>query len=144
MQAHVFDQQAHHFGSTLEAALFRDAIPTAVYHRLVKDVNDNLGTLHRYLALRKRMMGLDQLGYEDLYTPLVKGLDRSYTIDEAQAMTLAAVAPLGPDYQSKLRHGFQSGWTDFLPSTGKRAGRLLDGGLRHPPLPAPQLQRSVE
>jgi oligoendopeptidase F len=127
LQGHIFEQQAHRFGSTLEAALFRDAIPTAVYHQLVKDVNGNLGTLHRYLALRKRMMGLDQLGYEDLYTPLVKGIDRSYAIGEAQAMVLSAVTPLGPDYQSKLRHGYESGWTDFLPSTGKRSGAYSTG-----------------
>ena len=127
LQAHIFEQQAHRFGSTLEAALFRDAIPTAVYHQLLKDVNGNLGTLHRYLALRKRMMGLDQLGYEDLYTPLVKGIDRSYAIGEAQAMVLSAVEPLGPAYQSKLRHGFESGWTDFLPSTGKRSGAYSTG-----------------
>ncbi len=127
LKAHLFDQQAHRFGSTLEAALFRDAIPTAVYSQLLKDVNANLGTLHRYLGLRKKMMGLDQLGYEDLYTPLVKGLDRTYDIGEAQAMVLAAVAPLGPDYQSKLRHGYESGWTDFLPSTGKRSGAYSTG-----------------
>jgi oligoendopeptidase F len=127
LQASVFDQQAHRFGSTLEAALFRDAIPTAVYRQLIQDVNANLGTLHRYLALRKRMMGLDRLGYEDMYTPLVKSVDRTYSIGEAQAMVLTAVAPLGADYQSKLRHGFDSGWTDFLPSTGKRSGAYSTG-----------------
>jgi len=127
LQASVFEEQAHRFGSTLEAALFRDNIPTAVYRQLLKDVNANLGTLHRYLALRKRMLGLDQLGYEDLYTPIVKSVDRTYTIDEAKAMVLAAVAPLGTDYQSKLRYGYESGWTDFLPSTGKRSGAYSTG-----------------
>jgi oligoendopeptidase F len=127
LRAHAFEQEAHRFGSTLEAALFRDNIPTAVYHQLVKDVNANLGVLHRYLALRKRMMGLDQLGYEDLYPPLVKGVARTFSIDEAQRRTLAAVAPLGAEYQAKLRHGFESGWTDFLPSTGKRGGAYSTG-----------------
>jgi len=127
LKAHAFEQEAHRFGSTLEAALFRDNIPTTVYRQLLQDVNANLGVLHRYLGLRKRMMGLDKLGYEDLYPALVKGLDRRFTIAEAQQMTLAAVAPLGADYQGKLRHGFESGWTDFLPSTGKRGGAYSTG-----------------
>ena len=126
LQGHIFEQQVHHFGSTLEAALFRDAIPTAVYKQLVKDVNGNLPTLHRYLALRKRMMGLDQLGYEDLYVPLVKGIDCSY------ARRGAGHGPRGrgaarPGLPSKLRHGYESGWTDFLPSTGKRSGAYSTG-----------------
>ncbi len=127
LRAHAFEQEARRFGSTLEASLFRDNVPTTVYRQLVKDVNANLGTLHRYLALRQKMMGLDRLGYEDLYPPLVKGMDRQYGIAEAQQMTLAAVAPLGSDYQSKLRGGFESGWTDFLPSTGKRSGAYSTG-----------------
>jgi len=127
LRGHVFDMETHHFGSTLEAALFRDAIPTAVYEQLIRDANANLPTLHRYLALRKRMLGLDKLGYEDLYAPLVKESDRSYSVDEAKAMVLAAVAPLGQDYQSKLRQGLESGWTDFLPSTGKRPGAYSTG-----------------
>ncbi len=127
LRAHVFEQEAHRFGSTLESALFRDNVPTAVYRQLLKDVNANLGTLHRYLALRQRMMGLERLGYEDLLAPLVKEVDRRYDIAEAQQLTLAAVAPLGSDYQSKLRGGFESGWTDFLPSTGKRSGAYSTG-----------------
>jgi oligoendopeptidase F len=127
LRGHVFEQEAHRFGSTLESALFRDDIPVAVYQQLVKDVNANLPTLHRYLALRKRMLGLDRLGYEDLYTPIVKGSEHAYTIDEAKELVLAAVAPLGQDYQAKLRHGYESGWTDFLPSTGKRSGAYSTG-----------------
>jgi oligoendopeptidase F len=122
LRAYAFEMEVHHFGSTLEAALFGDNIPVAVYQQLVKDANASLPTLHRYLALRKRMLGLDKLGYEDLYAPLVKDSERSYAVDEAKALVLAAVAPLGQDYQAKLRHGLESGWTDFLPSTGKRSG----------------------
>jgi len=127
VQAHLFDARVHRFDSALEAALFRDDVPTAVYAQLVKDVNANLPTLHRYLALRKRMLGLDVLGYEDLYTPLVKGNDRRFGIDEAMATVLAAVAPLGTAYQEQLAKGYQSGWTDFLPSTGKRGGAYSTG-----------------
>jgi oligoendopeptidase F len=127
LRAHVFEQEAHRFGSTLEAALFRDNVPTAVYRQLIQDVNANLGTLHRYLGIRRRLLGLERLGYEDLLAPLVKEVDRRYDIAEAQQLTLAAVAPLGSEYQARLRHGFESGWTDFLPSTGKRSGAYSTG-----------------
>ena len=127
LRAHVFDKEVRHFGACLEAALFPDAIPTAIYRQLIADVNANLPVLHRYLALRQRALGLPALGYEDLYAPLVPHLDRRYTVDQATAMTLAAVAPLGPEYQKELKHGFAAGWTDFLPSTGKRAGAYSTG-----------------
>jgi oligoendopeptidase F len=126
LRALVFDAEAHRFGSTLEASLFPHAIPVAVYQQLVKDANASLPTLHRYLALRQRMLRLDRLGYEDLYAPLVEESERSYPVEEAKAMVLAAVAPLGQDYQSKLRQGLEGGWTDFLPSTGKRSGAYSD------------------
>ena len=127
VRAHLFDREVHRFGSSLEAALFRDDIPVAVYQQLVKDVNANLPTLHRYLKLRQRMLGLPDLRYEDLYTPLVRSVDRRYGIDQAMAMTLDAVKPLGEDYVAKLRHGFEAGWTDFLPTQGKRSGAYSTG-----------------
>jgi oligoendopeptidase F len=127
LQTHVFESKVHHFDSSLQAALFRDNVPVDIYRQLIKDVNDNLPTLHRYLALRQRMLGLSALGYEDLYTPLVKQVDRRYTIDQAMAMTLAAVAPLGADYQHALENGYRSRWTDFMPRTGKRSGAYSTG-----------------
>jgi len=127
LKAHIFDRDVHRFPSTLEAALFRDNVPVGIYRQLVKDVNANLPTLHRYLKLRQRMLGLASLGYEDLYAPLVSEVERHYSVEEAVAMTLAAVTPLGPEYNKKLAHGLHSGWTDFLPSTGKRAGAYSTG-----------------
>jgi oligoendopeptidase F len=127
VQAHVVDGRVHRFDSSLEAALFRDNVPVGIYRQLIKDVNANLPTLHRYLALRRRMLGLPELGYEDLYTPLVRQVDRRYTIDQGMAMTLDAVAPLGAEYQRKLEGGYKAGWTDFLPRTGKRAGAYSTG-----------------
>ena len=127
VKAHLFEKEARGFGSALEASLFPDNVPVAVYRQLVKDVNANLPTLHRYLALRKRMLGLTDLRYEDLYAPMVKEVDRRYTIDQAIAMTLAATAPLGGAYREELAKGFATGWTDFLPATGKRAGAYSTG-----------------
>ena len=127
VKAHLFEKDVRGFPSALESALFDANIPTAVYHQLVSDVNASLPTLHRYLALRKRMLGVKELRYEDLYAPLVKGVDRRFGPDAAMALTLEAVAPLGAAYVDGLRTGFTSGWTDFLPAVGKRSGAYSTG-----------------
>ncbi len=122
VKSHIFDRDVHHFDSCLADALFPDNIPVQVYHQLVDDVHANLPTLYRYLKLRKRMMGLDTLGYEDLYAPIVKDVDLHYTPEEAEKLVLQAVAPLGPDYVKVLKGGLEDGWVDWLPSTGKATG----------------------
>ena len=127
IQGHVFDKDVHHFGSSLEAALFANNIPTSVYRQLLADVHANLPTLHRYLKLRQRMMGLDQIRYEDLYAPIVSEVDLRYTPEQAMELTLAAVQPLGKAYVDTLRTGMTSGWIDWLPSTGKRSGAYSTG-----------------
>jgi oligoendopeptidase F len=122
VKAHLFTSKARHFGSALEAALFRDNIPTSVYRQLVADVRRTLPTFHRYLNLRRKMLGLDVLRYQDLYVPMVPKVDLAYSPEEARAVTLQSVAPLGQPYVEALRGGFEQGWTDYLPSTGKRSG----------------------
>jgi oligoendopeptidase F len=121
-RGHVFEKKIRSFGSSMESALFRDNIPPAVYRQLLADVAKNLPTFHRYLALRRRMLGVDKLRYQDLYVPLVGSVDLKFSPDEARAIVLAAFAPLGKEYVSVLGKGFESGWTDYLPSTGKRSG----------------------
>ncbi len=127
VKTHVFTKKIRGYSSSVEAALFPNAIPVAVYKQLVSDVRRNLPTLHRYLRLRKRMLGLDVLRYQDLYLPLVGTVDLTYGPDEARALVLEAVAPLGKDYVDGLRKGFESRWTDYLPSTGKRSGAYSTG-----------------
>ncbi|HET6284832.1 MAG TPA: M3 family oligoendopeptidase, partial [Polyangia bacterium] len=126
-KSHMFEKRVHNFGSTLEASLFRDNIPTKVYTQLVADVNRSLPTLHRYLKLRKKMLGVDVLHYQDLYVPLVASVDLRFDPDQARAMTLEALAPLGTEYVEALRKGFDSRWTDYLPSPGKRSGAYSTG-----------------
>jgi oligoendopeptidase F len=122
VKTHVVDQQVHRFGSCVEAALFGSNIPVRVYQQLITDVHANLPTLHRYLKLRRRMMGLDTLYYQDLYAPIVREVSLSYTPEQAMDQVLQAVAPLGPGYVTPLEKGFESGWVDWMPSTGKRSG----------------------
>jgi oligoendopeptidase F len=127
VKAHLFEKRVRHFDSALDAALFADNIPPAVYTRLLDDVHRNLPTLHRYLKLRKKMLGLDVLRYQDLYVPLVASVDMKFDPDEARNITLDALAPLGKEYAEALRKGFDSRWTDYLPSTGKRSGAYSTG-----------------
>ncbi len=127
VKAHLFTMKVRGYSSALEASLFPNAIPTTVYKQLVTDVRKSLPTLHRYLKLRQRMLGVEKLRYQDLYVPLVGAVDLSYTPDQAQTLTLEAVAPLGKDYVSALQKGFGSRWTDFLPNTGKRSGAYSTG-----------------
>ena len=122
VRTHVFNRDVHKFGTSLEAALFEYNIPVSVYTRLIDDVHANLPTLHRYLRLRQKIMGLPSLGYEDLYAPMVDRVELTYTPEQAKELTLAAFAPLGEQYVAALRKGYDSRWVDFMPNTGKRSG----------------------
>jgi oligoendopeptidase F len=128
VQAHVFNKDARKFKTCLEAAMFSDNIPTKVYTQLVADVNANLPTFHRYLRLRKKMMGVDTLRYEDLYAPIVKSVKLEYTPEQATDLVLASSAPLGEEYVTTLRRGLtEERWTDWLPNTGKAGGAYSTG-----------------
>jgi oligoendopeptidase F len=127
VKTHMFNKDVHKYGSCLEAALFNSNVPVSVYQQLISDVHANLPTLHRYLKLRQRMMGVDQLRYEDLYAPIIKQVDLRYTPEQATELTLKAVAPLGPGYVAPLKSGFESRWVDFVPTTGKRSGAYSTG-----------------
>jgi oligoendopeptidase F len=122
VQSHVVNQEVHKFDTSLDAALFEYNIPRKVYTQLLDDVHANLPTLHRYLRLRRKIMGLPQLGYEDLYAPIVQRVDLQYTPEQAQSLTLDAFAPLGPTYVDALRKGYAERWVDFMPNTGKSSG----------------------
>ena len=122
IKSHMFTRDVRNYDSCLEAALFWNNIPTDVYRQLIADAHDGLPTLHRYLKLRQRMLGLDHLGYEDLYAPLVSDVDLQFTPEEAMDLTLDSFKPLGPEYTGVLGKGYRNGWVDFLPSTGKRSG----------------------
>jgi len=127
VQAHIFDRDVHKYSSCLENALFGDNIPPKVYTQLLDDVHANLPTLHRYLKLRQRMMGLKELRYEDLYAPIVSEVKMNFTPEDAMKATLEAVAPLGRAYVDTLARGFASRWIDWLPSTGKSSGAYSTG-----------------
>jgi oligoendopeptidase F len=129
IQKALFYAKARKYGSTLEASLDRPNIPVSVYMRLIEGVGRHLPTFHRYLRLRKRMMGIsDGLHYYDLYAPLVASVDLRYTPEEAQQLVTEASAPLGSDYVSVLRRSFSERWLDWFPAEGKRSGAYSNGG----------------
>ena len=128
VQTDIFAIRARNYPSALEAALDANNIPTSVYSSLVDGVNAGLPTFHRYLNLRKRMMGLDELHYYDLYAPLVAKVDLAYSAEEARKHIVAAVAPLGKDYQSVIERAFKERWIDMYPTPGKRSGAYSNGG----------------
>ena len=123
-----FFAKARRYASSLEMALDGPNIPVSVYTRLIDGVNKHLPTFHRYLKLRQRMMGLDELHYYDLYAPLVGSVGLAYSPEEAQKHILAAVAPLGAEYAATIARAFSERWIDLFPSPGKRSGAYSNGG----------------
>jgi oligoendopeptidase F len=128
VQKSLFYGKARKYASALDASLDRPNIPVSVYMGLIEGVNRNLPTFHRYLRLRKRMMGItDDLHYYDLYAPLVASVNLRYTPEEAEQLVMAASAPLGSDYVSVLRRAFAERWLDWYPVEGKRSGAYSNG-----------------
>ncbi|MDN3919056.1 oligoendopeptidase F [Roseateles violae] len=122
----VFQARARKYASSVAMAQGGDNIPTAVYRTLVQEANAGLPTLHRYLALRSRMLGLKTAGYQDVYVPLAKP-SRQYTVAEAEALTLEALKPLGSDYTGKLAAAFKGSWMHSVAQRGKRSGAYMNG-----------------
>lgn len=124
--AHWYVAQARDYPSCVEAAVGSEFVPRSVYDTLITETHASLPTLHRYFALRKRMIGVDELTYADLYVPLVAS-DRKYTLADSTKMTLEATRPLGKGYTDALQAGFDGGWMDVYPHEGKRGGAYVDG-----------------
>jgi oligoendopeptidase F len=129
VQRSLFYSRSRKYGSNLEAALNGPNVPVSVYTRLVEGVNRHLPTFHRYLRLRKKMMGItDDLHYYDLYAPLVAEVNLRYTPEEAQKHIIGAMAPLGSEYTSVLQRAFKERWLDWYPTEGKVSGAYSNGG----------------
>ncbi len=122
-----FNARVRHYDSARHAALSNNNIPEEVYDNLVKTVNENLHLLHRYVELRKKVLGVDELHMYDLYTPLVKDVKMEVTYEEAKQYILDGLTPLGEDYLNVLREGFENRWVDIHENKGKRSGAYSSG-----------------
>lgn len=128
----IFHARARKYSNTLEAALAETEVPVEVYHNLINAVNDNLKYLHKYVGLRKKLTGTDELHMYDLYTPIIADADEVIPYEKAKEIILEGLAPLGEEYIGILREGFENRWADVYENEGKRSGAYSTGGNPHP------------
>ena len=127
-----FFAQARKYNSSLEASLDATNVPVAVYTNLIEAVHKNMDKMYRYVDLRKKLLGVDELHMYDLYTPLVEGVAKRASIGEAKQTVYDALAPLGDDYRKILKEGFDNRWIDVYENAGKRSGAYSAGARVHP------------
>lgn len=127
VRKNLFYAKARKYPSCVDAALDAHHIPTSVLHSLIEGVRNRLPVFHRYLALRRRLLGLDELHYFDLYAPLVREGEKRYDVEEAKRYIVAALEPLGADYLDTVHRAFRERWIDVYPNEGKRSGAYSSG-----------------
>ncbi len=129
----IFHAKARNYPSTLEAAVDANNVPSKVYHNLLETVRRNLPKLHRYVSLRKRCLGVEELHMYDIYTPMIADAAKKISFDQAKETVLAALAPLGEEYVGKVKEGFENRWIDVYENRGKRSGAYSAGAYgAHP------------
>ena len=122
-----FFADARRYPSALHAALAETEVDPQIYHNLIQTVHDNLDAMHRYVRLRKKLLGVDKLHYYDLYTPIVADEDASIPFEQGKEMAREALKPLGEDYLKILNEGFDNRWIDVYENQGKRSGAYSAG-----------------
>ncbi len=127
VKKNIFYKNAREYNSCLEQALDANNIPVEVYHSLIENVNKNLDTFHRYLKLREKILGIDQLHYYDIYPPLLGDVELEFTVEASKEHILAAMQPLGNPYTAVLDKAFNERWIDMYPTPGKRSGAYSNG-----------------
>ena len=127
-----FFAEARKYDNAFEAALDGTNVPTSVYLNLIEAVHQNMDKMHRYVRLRKKLLGVDELHFYDIYTPLVPADEQKISFDEAKANILESVKPLGEDYRAILKEGFENRWIDKYQNEGKRSGAYSSGVKVHP------------
>ena len=127
-----FFAEAKKYNTAFEAALDRTNVPTDVYLNLIEAVHQNVDKMHRYVRLRKKMLGVDELHFYDIYTPLLSGVDKYIPIEEAKQTVYDSLVPLGEEYRAVIKHAFENRWVDVYPNEGKRSGAYSAGADVHP------------
>ena len=129
----IFYAKARNYASTLEAAVDANNVPSKVYRNLVETVNANMDKMHRYVKLRKKCLGVDELHMYDVYTPMIADAAKKVSYDEAKETVLKALAPLSEDYVATVKEGFENRWIDVYENEGKRSGAYSAGAFgTHP------------
>lgn len=124
VDANIFSARTRKFDSALQASLFGSNVPTSVYEKIIEEINANLPVLDDYLALKKKILGLNQMDYYDLYAPVTGGLKDTYTYEQADQIIQEALQPMGENYEKVASKVIKpgSGWIDVFPSQGKTNG----------------------
>ncbi len=133
VQLDVYTAKVRKFNSALEASLFHDNIPAAVYDNLIQTIHANLSSLHQYYKLRKQVLKLDVLRLYDCKVPLLPNIEKRHTYEQATEVVLKAVQPLGSEYISVLKDGLFSGWVDRYENRGKHSGAFSAGSFAGDP-----------
>lgn len=128
----AYNANVHKYENTLEAALDSTEVPPDVYYSLIEAVHANMDKMYRYVKLRKKLLGVDELHYYDLYAPMVSNVEDKITYDEAKKAVLEAVKPLGEEYCEIMRGGFENGWVDVYENENKCSGAYSAGARVHP------------
>ena len=123
----IFFARARKYASAFEAATFQNNVDPAVCDRLIDSVHNGLSLMHRYVSMRKKLLGVDELHMYDIYVPMVSDYDRKFTYSEAEDLTLNALAPLGEEYLSIVKKAFDERWIDVIENEGKRGGAYSSG-----------------
>ncbi len=127
-----FYSKARKYSSSLEASLSANEIPTEVYHNLISAVHDNMHYMYDYVALRKKLLGVDELHFYDLYTPITGDFDMTISFEQAKQTVLKALEPMGEDYLNIIKEGFANRWIDVYENEGKTSGAYSAGARVHP------------
>lgn len=129
----MFYAQARGYASTLNMYLDGSFIPESVYKNLIDTVNKNLDKMHRYVEIRKNALKVDELHFYDIYAPMVEDISWKITYEEAREIVIKALEPMGEEYVSHIKEGFDNGWVDVYENTGKRSGAFSWGAYgTHP------------
>lgn len=132
VKARILNSTVRKYSSNLEAALSGNEVPTSVYHNLIDAVHTNFGYMHKYMRLRKKLLGVDELHMYDIYTSLVPDANVKVSYEDAKKEILEAMQVLGDDYVAMLREGFENRWIDVYENEGKRSGAYSAGARPHP------------
>ncbi|MEQ9505853.1 MAG: oligoendopeptidase F [Hyphomonas sp.] len=127
VQSAIFRSKARNFGSVLERNMFDDALPPEIYTQLVTQVNDALPVFHRYLKLRGRMLGVEDLRYYDIYPPIIEANTGTFDMERSSEITFEALKPFGEEYLGLLREGLSQQWMHAYPQEGKESGAYMSG-----------------
>lgn len=127
VKASVFSSKVRNYESARHQALSNNDIPESVYDTLVQTINDHLPLLHRYTALRKELLGLDEMYMYDMYTPLIEDVEFKVTYEEAKDWMLASLEPMGSEYIEVIKEGLTNRWVDVYENKGKRSGAYSSG-----------------